>query len=339
VNASVSSRHRDDIPSHVLDQAIAWLVTLQSGTADTAMRSACEAWRAADPIHERTWQALQAVEQEFRTVSPVFREHAFKTLETAQRHRGIDKRRRKALKLLGVCATGVAVSQFVAGQSPWRHWTAGLGADYVTATGERRAVDLADGTQLMLNTATAVDVKFAPDLRLIILRQGEIFISTGKDVSSSTGRRPFLVETAQGRFEAIGTRFLVRQEESQTRLRVEEGAVALPAKAAGSRVIAESGQEFVVGGAGPMPVTESRFDAIGWIDGALVAKQMRLEDFLAELSHYREGWLRCDPGVADLRVSGVFQLDDTDHVLDALTRSLPVRIERRTRYWVRVIQS
>jgi transmembrane sensor len=303
------------------------------------MRSACEAWRAADPLHERAWQELQAVEQEFRKVSPVFRKQAFKTLETAQRHRGIDKRHRKALKLLGVCAAVVAVSQLVAGQSSWRHWMAGFGADYVTATGERRTVRLADGTQLMLNTASAVDVEFAPDLRLIILRQGEIFISTGKDVSSSTGRRPFLIETAQGRFEAIGTRFLVRQEESQIRLRVEEGAVALPAQATGSRVIVESGQEFMVGGAGPVPVTESRFDAAGWIDGALVAKQMRLEDFLAELSRYRTGWLRCDPGVADLRVSGVFQLDDTDHVLDALTRSLPVRIERRTRYRVTVIRA
>jgi ferric-dicitrate binding protein FerR (iron transport regulator) len=260
-------------------------------------------------------------------------------LETVQRNRSVSKSRRKALKLLSFCATGVAVSQLVGGQLPWRHWTVGFGADYITATGECRTVDLADGTRLVLNTATAVDVKFAPDLRLIVLRQGEIFISTGKDVTSPTGRRPFRVETAQGRFEAIGTRFLVRQEEGQTRLRVEEGAVALPAQAARSPVIVESGQEFVIGGAGPIPVTDNRFDTAGWVDGVLVVKQMRLDDFLGELSRYRDGWLRCDPGVADLRVSGVFQLDDTDHVLDALTRSVPVRIERRTRYWVTVIRA
>jgi transmembrane sensor len=332
VDASIPRQLSRDIPPHVLDQAIAWHVKLQSGTADAAIQTACENWRAADPMHERAWQELQAAEEEFRTIPQVFRETAFKTLENVQRDRGVSKSRRRALKLLGLCATGVAVGWLAAGHSPWRHWTAGLGADYATATGERRTVDLADGSRLVLNTATAVDVKFTPDRRLIVLRQGEIFVSTGQDQSPFTGRRPFRVETAQGRFEALGTRFLVRQEESRTRLRVEEGTIAMP----GNTAIAKAGQEFVIGAAGPIPVTDSRFDATGWVDGALVAKQMRLEEFLTELSRYRVGLLRCDPDVADLRVSGVFQLDDTDRVLEALRRSLPVKIERRTRYWVTV---
>ena len=64
---------------------------------------------------------------------------------------------------------------------------------------------------------------------------------------------------------------------------------------------------------------------------------MRLADFVQELSRYRPGWLRCDPAVADLRVSGVFQIDDTDRALAAVAHALPVRVERRTRYWVTLI--
>lgn len=334
-----SGSHFDRIPSHILEQAIAWAVKLQSGTADAALRAAWKVWRAADPIHESAWQELQAVEQEFRTISPPFREPAFKALENVQRNRSLDRSRRKALKLLGLGAAGIALGWSATGRDSLRDWITGMGPEHVTVTGERRTVDLMDGTRLMLNTATAVDVKFTPEHRLIVLQQGEIFIRTGKDNRSPNGRRPFRVETAQGRFEAIGTRFLVRQEENRIRLRVEEGAAAMPADVSGQFAIAQSGQEFLIGLDSPVLVTDSRFEAAGWIDGVIVAKQMRLADFLEELSRYRAGWLQCDPRVADLRVSGVFQLDDTERALEALMHALPIALKRYTRYWVTIIPS
>ena len=69
----------------------------------------------------------------------------------------------------------------------------------------------------------------------------------------------------------------------------------------------------------------------------LVANEQRLDHFLAELGRYRTGWLRCDPAIAGLRISGAFALNDTDQALQALTTSLPVRIEETTRYWVTVL--
>lgn len=69
----------------------------------------------------------------------------------------------------------------------------------------------------------------------------------------------------------------------------------------------------------------------------LYADNQRLGDFLQELGRYRPGVLRCDPAVADLRISGGFQVDDTDAALLAVARSLPVRVVTRTRYWVSVV--
>lgn len=68
----------------------------------------------------------------------------------------------------------------------------------------------------------------------------------------------------------------------------------------------------------------------------LYAEEMRLADVLSEIGRYRSGVLRCDPAVADLRVSGAFQLEDTDRVLAVLAQTLPVRLDARTRYWVTV---
>ncbi|MFK3815647.1 hypothetical protein ACI2KG_03385 [Pseudomonas sp. NPDC089407] len=67
-----------------------------------------------------------------------------------------------------------------------------------------------------------------------------------------------------------------------------------------------------------------------------MANEQRLDTLLAELGRYRSGWLRCDPAVAGLRVSGTFPVDDSDKALRAITSVLPVSIVRRTRYWVTV---
>lgn len=63
---------------------------------------------------------------------------------------------------------------------------------------------------------------------------------------------------------------------------------------------------------------------------------MRLEDFLNEVGRYRPGYLRCAASIADLRLSGVFRLEDTDKLLAVLPRTLPVQLRYRTRWWITV---
>jgi transmembrane sensor len=68
----------------------------------------------------------------------------------------------------------------------------------------------------------------------------------------------------------------------------------------------------------------------------LIAENMPVGEFVAELARYRPGLLRCDPAVADLRVTGVFSLRGTDRALTNLTLALPLAAVYRTRYWVTV---
>ncbi|MCY1306948.1 Protein FecR [compost metagenome] len=67
-----------------------------------------------------------------------------------------------------------------------------------------------------------------------------------------------------------------------------------------------------------------------------MAERQPLGQFLAELARHRPGLLRCSDDVAELLLTGVFPLADTDSILAALERSLPVRVSYRTRYWVSV---
>jgi transmembrane sensor len=74
-----------------------------------------------------------------------------------------------------------------------------------------------------------------------------------------------------------------------------------------------------------------------WAQGLLVAEHMRVQDFAGTLGRYRSGILRCDPLAADLRISGVFSLTDTDRALESLALALPVTVAYRTRYWVTIL--
>lgn len=325
----VSAAMRKDIPAEVLDGAIQWMVRLHSGTADDGLRASLAAWRAADPVHERAWQELNDAERPFRAIPRQPRGAAFHALSTIGSSRPVNAGRRSALKMIGI-GVSVGAAGYVAGrQVPWHAMT----AEYATGAGERRGQDLADGTRLQLNTRTAVDVAFTAADRRILLHQGEIFVTTAGDA----GGRAFWVETAQARLQALGTRFNLRCEDGITRLHVAAGEVAIHPHRAAGVMLARAGSAYVVAPTGVAPAPDNGLDPTGWTDGALVAKRMRLGDFLAELSRYRPGWLRCDPAAADLLVSGVFQLADTDRVLEAVTQALPVRIARHTRYWVTIV--
>ena len=60
-----------------------------------------------------------------------------------------------------------------------------------------------------------------------------------------------------------------------------------------------------------------------------------LADFIAELARYRKGFVRCDPAIADLRISGAFPISDTQRTLNMLVQTYPVLATGHlSGYWV-----
>lgn len=325
---SAASAQRVVVDKAVATQAAQGFLLLQSGEATAADRMRWTQWRAADPAHEDAWQRAEQVSRKFGLLPGALAMPAL--------GRTVRADSRAAVKALALLLAAVPAGWVAWRASPAREWL----ADHRTATGERREVRLPDGTRIQLNTATAIDVAYDTTLRRVRLRAGEILIDTAPDrvPAGDPAYRPFVVETAQGRLRALGTRFVVRQrEDRRSHVGVLEGAVEVrPDEAHGLAVVVRAGEQ-----AG---FSASAVDAPGaldpgaddWSRGVLRVRNMRLHDFLAELGRYRPGVLHCDPAVAELRVSGVFQLRDTTPVLDSLPQALPVRVLSRTRYWVTV---
>lgn len=306
----------------VVKQAISWTLRLRNNRANVRLHVQCEHWREAHHDHELAWQRVQALQQELNSQLTAI-PGAHVALENVAHGLG----RRQALKMLsGVLLVGSAawLSRDLTG---WPRWT----SDLATATGERRSVQLPDGTRLQLNTDSAVDVDFSAQQRLITLVRGEILVSCGMGLSA-----PLLVKTRHGLLEGIDGRFAVRQDSSCTRLSVVSGNVAIhsPHSANGLSTQVHAGENYLVNPTHAMLAAPLDMDVGAWADGLIVTRGMRLADFLSEVGRYRHGYLGCSADVADLRLSGVFRLEDTDKLLAILPQTLPVHVRYRTRWWV-----
>ncbi|BBJ22963.1 FecR domain-containing protein [Candidatus Nitrotoga sp. AM1P] len=310
----------------IAQQASEWLVLLISGTATDKDRHAWEKWRNADPEHGRAWRHIENINQRLQCIPT---DIVFKTLAP-----NVLQGRRRLIKALTVLLMASGTGLLVRQTTPWREWT----ADYRTGTGEQRKLTLVDGTLIVLNTISAIDVDYSDTIRLIQLRTGEMFITTARDKPAATLMRPFVVETAEGTVRALGTRFVVRQEDGRSHVAVYEGAVEIaPFDASDQKIVVPAGQALSFTRQTRDTFLSADENSIAWTEGMIVAEKIRLGDFIDSLRRYRNGYLICDPAAANLLVSGVFPLKNTDSVLASLTDSLPVSIHYRTRFWVTVV--
>ncbi|VWB64024.1 FecR domain-containing protein [Burkholderia lata] len=316
------------VPPQVARRAVEWWVDRQAGRTDEAFDAALARWRAEDPVHDAAWRHIETMQRRFGGLAagldPQAAHAALLPLRAG--------RRRAAVKTLAVL--------LFAGGAAWMAEPARRAAiwpaDLRTAVGERRTVTLADRTVVVLDTDTALDVRFDDAARHLRLLRGTIMVTSGHD--DRVPARPLVVATAQGELRPLGTRFAVRQRDGATRVEVFAGAVRVQPDdaAAGARVIAAGeGADFTrdaIGAPAPLDAYAS-----AWTGGMLVASRMRLADLVAELDRYRRGSLRCDAAVADLRVSGTYPLDDPARVLDTLKATLPIDVHYLTRYWATVV--
>ncbi|RFA27785.1 hypothetical protein CAI21_14335 [Alkalilimnicola ehrlichii] len=307
-----------DIPEPVLERAIAWAVTLNSGTASAADRAAFAEWLALAAVHRCAWQRIQAVEQEFAGIRPLG-ESAHRTL------RGSTRRRRRGVLAGGLCSFVLLFFTLFLLPMPQ------LQQEYVTAAGERRTLDLPGGARVYLDGGTVLTVELgeAPTLRL---RRGELFVDSGLAQAADKPR----VWTADGVATPLGTRFTVTKRAAGTEIAVTEGDVLLATATGESLATARVGERWRLADGVAVAVANNGLRPGAWREGIIEADDAPLGEVLEALARHRRGWLHYDAEAAALRVSGVFRLDDADGALVVLEGTLPVRVERRTPWWVSV---
>lgn len=311
-------------PAHIdpaiAEQAVEWMIELQTPPVSAVTLAQWRAWLQAHPEHALAWQRVEAFGQQLAGVGGHSQiAHAALSLPTDS---GLG--RRAALKTLAVAVSLGALGWAGRDTAVWQN----LSADHSSAIGEQRHLTLADGSRVLLNTDSAIDVRFDNRARRLRLLRGEVQIEVAADPL-----RAFFAHTDAGHVRTDRSRFLLRQERAYSRLAVTDGVVTLHAGALPAIDIS-AGQQLLFSAEqlGPLrPLSEADQ---AWTDGIIIADNQRLEDFLHELGRYRPGHLGCARSLADLRIAGTYPLADTERILHTLGTALDLRVRRFTSYWV-----
>lgn len=306
------------LTADVIARAAEWYAQLHSGDSGAAELAEFERWRQQDAGHAEAYARMEKLWARFDTVSS---KPAALALNKALKS-GAGKRKKVVMQALMLC---IAIS------CAWFASQTGLGkymlADYRTAIGEQRVIELADQSRITLNTQSAIDIDFSGKERRITLQRGEIMIEVAKDKA-----RPFIVETEHGSARALGTQYMVKREEQGTRVTVLESSVRACAAKVPDCVDLIPGEQTVMTPDAVQAVNTVNVEAVSaWSKHMLVVDDRPLNQVLAELSRYRYGRIIYNENeMAGLRVSGVYALDDTDRTLAVLLATTPIRIKQYT---------
>lgn len=309
------------LDERVLDQALNWIVALQSGTCGAAEHHACQQWRNENPQHELAWQRLAGLSRDIRLHT-----HALPAPSARQLLRARSAPSRRTL-LKGFVGLSVATALGLSVRE--RVLLPELFSDYHSATGERRRVQLADAGELQLDTRTAVDSRGAH----LTLNLGRLLLTTGTHAGTA-------IQTADGWVRPTALSRLIishdlpRQPGTQVQMLAGSASVE-PAQGGGTRL--GSGQQLSFDSHRSGQPSAVASTAAAWTQGLLIAERMPLGEVLEQLDRYRRGVLRCDPAVAGLQVSGSFSLDQPEASLDLLAKVLPVRVQRVFGYLANVV--
>jgi transmembrane sensor len=306
----------------VLLRAVQWTLLLRSGGADDDAARRFEAWRAEHPSHQAAYDRVAGA----LASTAALRDHGVGGVVAARALAGAS--RRTALRAtLGVAGLGLGM-----GLVGWNVADRqGLLADQHTGTAQRRKETLPDGGLLWLDARTAVDVAFDGTQRELTLHHGRLLVGVQAQPAA-----PLHVQTPGGTVRADDARFIVQARDGGLLRLVALNGKLLVSVPGRSPVEVGEGHRAVLAPGEPAQLAGARGTEALWTQGLMAMDNEPLGELVEALQDYRPGWLRVDPQAAQLRISGVFSLDKPEQTLQALAETQPVRIQRRTPYWVTV---
>jgi transmembrane sensor len=201
---------------------------------------------------------------------------------------------------------------------------------YETAPGARRSITLADGSTVVLNGGSRLEVDGA-DPRSLTLARGEGLFTVRHDAN-----RPFRVAVGNATVTDIGTAFDIVREPTTTRVAVAEGEVEWSHKDTKGAVRLKAGDRLrAADGAATVEVSSVAADSVGdWSRGQLAFDGAPLSSATADLGRSLGVTITVAPAIATRPVRGVIRLDGGPHaVLPRFAALMGVRVQQEGQTW------
>lgn len=301
--------------AHTIAQAARWAAQLDSEKATPRQRLACESWCAEHPTHRLAFERMQSASARFDQLGPIERD----ALKRAVKRRDLTRNR------LAAGAVSLSVVAALAWMGSQSLTVRALTPDHATAAGQQRSLALTDGSTLVLDTASKVDVDLTARRRTITLFEGQVLATVASDRA-----RPFVVRSRHGEAVALGTAFVVRSDADQTLVTVIESKVRVCPRTRGACLDLAPGERArVTTDAAVRLAPVNPEAATAWTKGWLEVDDRPLAEVLDELNRYRARPVRYDARAgARVRLTGSYPLTDTDRALQAVALSTGLRLTR-----------
>jgi len=287
-------------------EAAAWIVRLHGPHRSADLEAGFREWLVADPENGRQFERVTEAWDAGSTlpVAGVPRVHRWSAAQPSRSWAVAAM----ILLVFGIAAWGV--NDF---------W---LNPSYRTGIGEQRLVRLDDGSRMAMNSDTRIRVTCCEFERRVRLERGEAYFEVARDPSL-----PFIVVAGEHQVTALGTAFVVRHDASRTAVTLVEGKVGVRQQVGASpadipAIVLSPGQRLTFTSGATPRLDQPRIEAVtAWRRGEVVLDRMMLADAVAELNRYDKRMLVIDdPGVAALRISGIYHAGDSQGFAETVAR-------------------
>ena len=305
------------------DEAVAWLVRVQSDAATA------EDWSALTDWLEGSEDRLAAFEDAELIVADLESRKAEIAEALAPAAPNVVAFRPKRAPARGVWIGGAiaaSLAVLVGGPALWKSAQGDL-VTYETKPGETRRVDLADGTRITLDGGSRLSVRLGWRERRVEMGLAQASFDVAKDPS-----RPFVIGVGDERVRVVGTEFNIRHDARSVRVSVRRGIVEVAQRdgKGGPPARLTVGQELrhVQGASGSQLRRVEPDAAFAWSRGQLVADGETLGDIVSDLNRRFPTPIRIAPRAALKRFSGVIALDDQEAAVRVLAASAALTVDR-----------
>lgn len=299
----------------LLEQAVDWMIRVETTPDDTELQQALNGWREADPKHAEAWQRALRAWGVMGAIPPDRSQWPEASNTPAAKSAPIYSIKRRWPKLgRQVAALAVAACLMVA---VWPTLRLHALADHRTGVGEIQQVLLQDGSEVHLGAASAIRILYSDDQRQVQLLAGQAFFQV-----ADNAERPFVVKAEGVEVAVLGTAFDVLLGTQRHAVSVQSGTVSIRREATPEQRLT-SGQQLTLerasGVSSIQPIAPHNVAA--WREGRLSVHNRSIQDVVEILDRYYGGRIFiANATLAERRVTGSYDLNAPDVALRGLVK-------------------
>jgi len=311
---SLIRQNNSVMPEETRVEAATWISRLRDEQRGPEVEAKLREWLGESEEHQRAFDRMTQVWQQ-----------AGKIRLRAQTEITSSPRRRSRFSPWAAAAAA-AVVLMVISSLYWRDNA------FTTAVGQQRVRVLRDGTRVLLNTDTRIEVNYDKHARRVRLVRGEARFDVSKRPTW-----PFLVSVGDREIRALGTSFIVRHDNDQDlSVTLVEGRISVAPGAATSEKPPEApqvlipGQRLVISRHHAAAVDRPELSRVtAWEHGRVEFDATSLEEATTEMNRYTATRVLVpDTEVAQLRIGGVFRAGDTEEFVKIVSAAFGLQTER-----------